>query len=214
MTEIDLMIFDFDGTLVSSVGDIAASVNHTLKTLGIPVLKTEKIIEFVGDGIEKLIERSLSNDYQYKFDEAIEIFRAHYAGHCLDRTTLYPGVLEALNHFQHKKKLIVTNKHYIFTLRMAEELKIVKYFDDIVGADSAPYQKPDPRLLPPLLKRYNAENDRTVVIGDGVNDIVLTKNTGVLSCAFLNGLGNRDVLLSLKPDFFYEDILELKEMFY
>ncbi|GAI75088.1 unnamed protein product, partial [marine sediment metagenome] len=106
-----------------------------------------------------------------------------------------------------------TNKRYIFTLKMAKKLGIAGYFDEIIGAESTPYKKPDSRLLHPLLKKFRAGNDRTVVIGDGVNDIMLAKNAGVLSCAFLDGLGSMDVLLSLKPDFLCEDIIELKELF-
>lgn len=213
MTEIDLMIFDFDGTLVSSGEDLATSVNYTLETLGIPTLETEKIIGFVGDGTGKLIERSLGSNFNDRFDEAMAIFMPHYSEHMLDTTTLYPGVLEVLKHFQYKKKLILTNKHYSFTLRMAEELKIADYFDDIIGADSTPHKKPDSRLIPPLLKRFRAGQDRTVIIGDGINDIILAKNAEVLSCAFLSGLDSRDDLLSLKPDFSCEDMLELKELF-
>lgn len=213
MTEIDLMIFDFDGTLVSSGSDIAASVNHTLTTLGIPVLKKEKIIEFVGDGVEKLIGRSLGDEDKGRFDEAIEIFMSYYSKHMLDTTELYPGALSALSHFQDKKKIILTNKRHIFTSRIAERLKIADYFDEIIGAGNTQYKKPDPRLLPPILKRFKTTPDHAVVIGDGINDILLARNAGVLSCAFLNGLDSRNTLLSLKPDFSCEDISELKKMF-
>ncbi len=213
MIEIDLMIFDFDGTLVSSGKDLAASVNHTLKAFGIAAMETGKIIGFIGDGARKLIERSLGNGFNDRFDEAMEIFLSHYSEHMMDTTKLYPGVPEVLDHFHYKKKLILTNKHYDFTLRISEELKIADHFDDIIGADSTPYKKPDYRLVPPLLKKYRAKNDRTVVVGDGTNDIMLAKNAGVLSCAFLNGLSSSDHLLSLKPDFSCEDILELNELF-
>lgn len=214
MIEIDLMIFDFDGTLVSSGKDLAASVNHTLKAFGIAEMETGQIIGFIGDGARKLIERSLGDGFSDRFDEAMEIFLSHYSEHMMDTTTLYPGVLEVLDHFHYKKKLILTNKHYDFTLKMSEKLKIADHFDDIIGADSTPHKKPDPHLVPPLLKKYRAKNDRAVVIGDGTNDIMLAKNAGVLSCAILNGLSSSDHLLSLKPDFSCKDILELKDMFF
>ena len=213
MKKIDLMVFDFDGTLVFSGNDLASSVNHTLKQLGVPVSDKKKIIEFVGDGVAKLIERSLGDGYQDRFDEAIDIFKAHYAEHLLDTTTLYPGVQDMLEHFKDRKKLVVTNKLYSYTLKIAEELGITGYFEDIIGLDSASRRKPDPGLLIPLLKKYGAEKTETVVIGDGVNDILLAKNTGTLSCALLNGLGDRDRLLLLDPDYHCEDISELKELF-
>lgn len=213
MKKIELMVFDFDGTLVYSGADLANSVNHALKELGIPVLDKKTVIGFVGDGVAKLIERSLGDRHQDMFDQAMEIFEAHYAEHLLDTTGLYPGVPNLLEHFKDMKKLIVTNKLYRYTLKIAEELGISGYFEDIIGEDSVPCKKPDPGLLIPLLKKYGVENRDTVVIGDGVNDILLAKNTGALSCALLNGLGDRDSLLSLDPDYRCEEISELKGLF-
>ncbi len=213
MKKIELMVFDFDGTLVYSGDDLANSVNHTLKKLGIPVLDRKTIIEFVGDGVARLIKRSLGDNHRDLFDEAMEIFRAHYAEHLLDTTDLYPGVRDILEYFKDREKLIVTNKLYSYTLRIAEELGIDGYFKAIIGADSVSCRKPDPGLLVPLLKEYGVEKRDTVVIGDGINDILLAKNTGTLSCALLNGLGDRDRLLSLDPDYHCEDISELKELF-
>ena len=213
MKQIDLMVFDFDGTLVNSGGDIAASVNHTLKMLGIPQKEPAAIINFVGDGVQKLIEKSLGPDFRHKMQEAMEIFAAHYALHMLDTTCLYDNVIEILHHFREKKKIIITNKRKYFTLEMAKSFCLTEYFDEIIGADSTPYKKPDPRLLQPILERYGATNDKTIVIGDGINDILLAKNTGVLSCALLNGLTERGILLSLNPDFTCESIAGLKELF-
>jgi phosphoglycolate phosphatase len=213
IVKIDLMIFDFDGTLINSGSDLVTAVNHTLKTLGIPVLKKEKIREFVGDGVRKLVERSLGDASHDKFDEALDLFMSYYDEHLLDTTGLCPGVVETLDYFKMKKKVIVTNKLYSFTLKIAKRLKITQYFDDILGADSSPYKKPDSRVIRPLMKKYNVDDKHTVVIGDGNNDVLVAKNAGVLSCAMLNGLGNKDELLQLKPDYFCENIKELKNLF-
>jgi len=213
MRKIGLMVFDFDGTLVYSGDDLAASVNHTLRKLGIPVLDKKKIIGFIGDGVVKLIERSLGDEHRGRFDEAMELFRAHYAQHLLDTTALCPGVLDVLEHFRGTKKVIITNKLYGYTLRIAEALGIDGYFEEVIGMDSLSLRKPDRELLIPLLERYGVGKADTVVIGDGINDILLAKNTGTVSCALLNGLGDRDRLLSLRPDYCCEDIAEMKELF-
>jgi len=213
MRKIGLMVFDFDGTLVYSGEDLANSVNHTLRELGIPVLDTEKLIGFIGDGVVKLIERSLGDEHLGRFDEAMKLFRAHYAEHLLDTTILYPGVLGVLEHFRDTKKLIITNKVYDYTLRIAEALGIAGHFEEIIGQDSSSIMKPERELLIPLLEKYGVEKTETVVIGDGINDILLAKNTGTVSCALLNGLGDRARLLSLRPDYCCEDITQLKELF-
>ncbi|MDO9515194.1 MAG: HAD-IA family hydrolase [Syntrophales bacterium] len=213
MRKIELMVFDFDGTLVYSGDDLTNAVNHTLRKLGIPVLDKKKIIGFVGDGVVKLIERSLGEEYRGRFDEAMGLFRAHYAEHLLDTTALYPGVSDVLEHFRDTKKLIITNKVYDYTLRILEALGIAGYFEEVIGVDSFPTMKPDRELLIPLLERYGVGKTDTVVIGDGINDILLARNAGTLSCALLNGLGDRERLLSLGPDDCCEDIAELKELF-
>jgi phosphoglycolate phosphatase len=213
MKSVDLMVFDFDGTLVSSGGDLCASVNHTLEALGIPKKDHETIVRFIGDGVQKLIEKSLGIDSCHRFDEAMEIFSCHYADHMLDTTCLYDSVIDVLRYFNEKRKVIITNKRKHFTLEMAKYLGLTEYFEEIIGADSTPYKKPDARLLQPLIERYNASPDKTIVIGDGINDILLARNSGVLSCALLNGLTERGTLLSLEPDFSCEPISELMKLF-
>ena len=213
MKHIELMTFDLDGTLVNSGGDIVASVNYALKSLDIPTKSHEEILTFVGDGVNKMIERALGKDFQRSFDRAMDIFSDYYARHMLDTTCLCDSVIEVLNHFRDKRKVIITNKRRYFTLKMTDALGISKYFEEIIGADSTAYIKPDPRLFIPLLERVHAVYDDTVVIGDGVNDIMLAKNTGVLSCALLNGLTRRDILFALDPDYACEGLRELIEIF-
>ena len=213
MKSIDLMVFDFDGTLVNSGADIAASVNHTLQMLGLPEKHPETIMHFIGDGVQKLIEKALGPDSVDRFHEAMDIFASHYAEHMLDETCLYESVMNVLHHFQTKRKVIVTNKRIRFTAEIAKAFGLVGHFDDMIGADSTLYRKPDARLLYPLMARYNAAPDKTVVIGDGVNDILLARHAGALSCALLNGLTQREDLLSLNPDFTCENLSELKDLF-
>ena len=143
----------------------------------------------------------------------MEIFSDYYARHMLDTTCLCDYVIEVLDHFHEKKKFIITNKRKYFTVKMTDALGISKYFEEIIGADSTAYKKPDPRLFIPLLERVNAVYNDTVMIGDGINDIMLAKNTGVLSCALLNGLTRRDILLGLEPDYACEGLRELIKIF-
>jgi phosphoglycolate phosphatase len=214
MKSVDLMIFDLDGTLVTSGPDIAASVNYSLQIMGLPVIEDRLILEFIGDGVKKLIERSLGPALHDRFEEALTIFSQHYQEHMLDTTTLYPGVLEALQHFYKKNKVILTNKRHHFAVGLSDALQLTPVFDEIIGADSTSYIKPDARLADVIMRRFQAHPDRTVVIGDGVNDILLAKNAGLLSCAFLNGLTGRETLLNLKPDDSCEHLFEITELFY
>lgn len=207
--EAELLIFDLDGTLVSSGRDIAASVNATLRQLGLPERPVTEILRFVGDGVRVLIERSLGGLDSGRFDEALEYFGTHYREHMLDTTRPYPGIEEALRHFAGKRKVILTNKRHSFALPIAEALGLTGHFDEVIGADSTPFIKPDPRLLDLVTRRFGVSPGRTAVIGDGVNDVLLAQNGGALSCAYLKGLTPREKLLALRPDRTYEDPAEL-----
>jgi phosphoglycolate phosphatase len=107
----------------------------------------------------------------------------------------------------------LTNKSYNFTLMIARELKIEKCFAEIVGVDSTPFPKPDRRVIEYLLKKYGPLREKTLIIGDGINDILAAKNSGILSCAYLNGFGNRNDLLNLKADYYCENLLEINSLF-
>lgn len=213
MREVDLIIFDFDGTLVSTGSDLIAAVNYTLKQLGFVPRQDDEIISFVGDGVKELIDRSLGNDHLALYPEAIKIFSSYYGEHFLDKTVLYPGAQEILEHFQQKKKVILTNKRHHFTLAISRGLGIEKYFVEIIGDGSFPYRKPDKRLVDYLLSKYNLEKEKVVIIGDGINDIKLAKNSGIVSCAFLNGLGKPVDLLAASADYYCENLSELSSLF-
>jgi len=211
-TYVELMIFDFDGTLVQTGEDIANSVNFTLHTLNLPAIDKQQILTFIGDGVVKLIERAIGDVEESYRDQAMAIFTDHYDRHMLDHAELYPGAYDMLRYFAGKRKIILTNKRFKFTEKMASELKISSFFEEIIGADTTPYFKPNPQLVESILKRFPVDKKSTVIIGDGVNDILLAKNAGIISCAFMNGLGMRDELLALKPDIVFERFEELKDL--
>ncbi|MDD5169965.1 MAG: HAD-IA family hydrolase [Syntrophales bacterium] len=213
MKAVDLLIFDLDGTLAATGDDLVNSVNHALKMMGYDVLAPERIISFVGDGIHKLMERCLGRDHEDVIDEAIRLFNNYYSEHILDHTVLYPGVVACLEHFHNKKKIVISNKSQSFVEVIVEKLGIKYYFNCVIGGDTYPYQKPDLRLVTTLLAEFGTEAERTVVIGDGVNDIMLAKNAGVSSCSFLGGLTKREILLALRPDFVCENMEELSSLF-
>ena len=213
MKKIDLMIFDLDGTLVSSGTDLAVAVNYTLKELGLPPRTEKEIIGFVGDGVRKLIEKSLGDLRERLVDNALKIFTDYYNDHLLDNTNLYPGVLDVLTNFADKTKIILTNKHYEFTLKISIALELEKHFHEIIGVDTLPYQKPDGRLIDYLLHKYEVKKDKAVMIGDGINDIYVAKNAGIISVAYLNGLGLKDDLLAADADYYCESLLELNSLF-
>lgn len=213
MIKVEFLIFDLDGTLAATGHDLVTAVNYTLKTLGLATLDHERILSFVGDGVQELIKRSIGGENQESNAQAMKIFLEYYGDHLLDQTVLYPGVMECLDYFRGKRKVVISNKRQDFTVKIVQALGIGPFFEDIVGGDAMPYKKPDPRLVEPYLQCFRISREQTVIIGDGPNDILLAKNAGVWSCACLNGLVARDSLLKLQPDYICENLLEIRELF-
>lgn len=208
------MLFDFDGTLVDTGEDLAAAVNYTLDRLNLPSRTAQQIIGFVGDGVRQLLAGALGTTASDKIDTAVAIFTEYYTDHLLDKSRLYPHVKETLTHFSNKKKVVLTNKRVQFAQRIADGLGISTYFAEIIGADSTPYLKPDARVIDEVLRRYPYLRSKTVMIGDGKNDIDVARNAGIFCCVFLNGLGNKEELLKKNPEYIFEDIKDIESIFY
>ena len=97
-----LFLFDLDGTLIDSKNDIAAAVNLSLERLGLPRLPEARVSQFVGDGVQKLIQRALREAMgteapEDQIGKGVELFLEEYGNHLLDSTRLYPGVREGLD---------------------------------------------------------------------------------------------------------------------
>ncbi|MCX7983045.1 MAG: HAD-IA family hydrolase [Syntrophales bacterium] len=210
--EIDLFFFDLDGTIAETGRDLSRSVNFMRRRLGMPELPEEKVKEFVGDGVRELIIRALEGRREL-LDEALAIFLDHYREHLLDSTFIYPGVEECLSHFREKLKIVLSNKRQEFVEQILRHFRLDGYFIEIVGGDRYPHMKPDPELVRPILNKYRVEPQRAVMVGDGKNDILLAQRVGMISCAFLNGLGRPELLKSLKADYYCNTLKELKHFF-
>ena len=211
-TPVDLLIFDFDGTLIESKWDIATAVNLTLSELGLPLRSQEEIFGFVGDGVKRLLRLSVGEENLVRYEEALKIFRGHYLAHCLDRTCFYPGVEAVLAHFAGKHKAVATNKSLEYTTKILQGLG-PHHFAYVVGGDNGFGLKPEPGMLLKVMEALNVSKDRTVLVGDSTNDINGGHNAGIKVCAVGYGMGNREKMAACKPDWFIEKPEELIELF-
>ena len=106
-------IFDLDGTLLDTLGDLAASVNYALRTCDMPEHSIEDVRRFVGNGVRLLMERAVPDGASNpRFDEAFSTFRQHYMAHSLDTTRPYDGIPEMLAALKAKgcHTAVVSNK--------------------------------------------------------------------------------------------------------
>lgn len=196
----DCYIFDLDGTLLDTLGDLAAAVNFSLHTHGMPLHTVDDVRLFVGNGVRKLMERAVPGGTQNPlFEQALDTFRAYYLQHSLDTTRPYPDIPEVLARLkrQGKQLAVVSNKFQTAT----EELCRHFFADTIavaIGENEAAgiRKKPAPDTVIEALRRLGATKDtRAVYVGDSEVDIETARNSGLPCISVLWGFRSRDFLL-------------------
>ena len=211
--EIDLLMFDLDGTLAATGRDLANSVNYIRSVLKLKPLHDGLVYSHVGRGVEHLLRSTLPARNQDRFKEVMELFLKHYEKHLLDTTVLYPHVRETLDYFDGKKKVVVSNKLHRLTVSVLRGLEIEVCFDAVLGGDSVSQKKPDPGALHHVLAEFKVEPGRALIIGDGDADVEAGKRAGVYTCGVTYGLGKREELAAARPDILIDDLRELKNYF-
>ncbi len=214
---VSALIFDLDGTLIDSGLDIALAANFARGHFDLPALDEATAISYVGDGVEKLLTRTLTLDgvapEPEMVAEGLAVFRDHYGRHCLDNTALYPDVLETLMHFQRLPLMIATNKPRVFTEQILAGLHIDGAFRSVVTGDDVAAKKPDPECLTRCLADLDTDPSEVAVVGDSHNDVLAALALGAVSVACTYGLSDLGRLRAASPDLEIDSFSELKDLF-
>ena len=208
----DTYVFDLDGTLLSTLGDLAASCNHALRANGMPERTIDEVRRFVGNGVKKLMERTIPGGLDNPlFEKTFADFRQHYMHHNLDTTCPYPGVMEMLESLRSrgKKVAVVSNKFYAATQALCKH-----FFGDLVdvaiGEREGIRKKPAPDTVNEALAQMNVGKERAVYIGDSDVDIMTANNCGMPCISVLWGFRDYDFLVEHGATIFVTSPLQLK----
>ena len=212
MLDIDLMIFDLDGTLIDSRYDIINAVNYMLKALGLKEKTFDEIVSYIGTGVRDLVAMSIGKADTGFFDKAFKIFRDYYRGHSVDQTRPYPGVIDILEHFKDKIKVIITNRDRDFARLTLSLLDLEKYFMDILGGDDQACAKPMACPVNNITAKFGIDRSRILMIGDMDIDIAAGKSAGVFTCGVIYGIGREEDVIKAGPDFIIKELSELKKI--
>jgi phosphoglycolate phosphatase len=186
-----LLIFDLDGTLADSRADLATGINLMRAHYGLPPLSITTIETYVGDGIRKLVERSLQGA-DVNLEEALALDKTFYAEHMLDQTALYPGVeaglkkLAAVGH----TLAVLSNKLGNPSRTILNHLNVGGLFFRIIGGGDVPNLKPSPDGILALMEEFGACPENTWMIGDHHTDLEVAHNAGVKSGFVTYGIGH------------------------
>jgi len=184
-----IAVFDLDGTLADTAGDLVGTLNVILKQEGLAPLPVSKARDMIGAGARALIQRGfeaagkeLTPAY---LDELFRQFMIHYGENICVQPRLYPGAAEALDRLEQAGFILAvcTNKVEEHSVKLLHELGIGHRFAANCGRDTFPYFKPDPRHLTLTIERAGGSPARAVMIGDSRTDIVTARNAGIPAIA-------------------------------
>jgi phosphoglycolate phosphatase len=198
----DFLIFDLDGTLVDSQKDLASALNLTRKDYCLKPLSVDEVRSYVGNGLKVLVQKAIPEIDENLVLEAVEKLNDHYADCYLDETVPYQGICEMLETLKNAKKAILTNKPERFSRGIVKKMGWDGHFLEIYGGDSMEgIRKPDPRVLFEVMKKIGADPKRTIMIGDGINDVKVAKAGGIASLAVFYGFSDKEAVDSFGADF-------------
>ncbi len=192
---IKLILFDLDGTLVDTVTDIRNALNYALNPYGTKNLSVEQTKKLIGEGINRLIEKSLGKEGIQWRDVAITRFLDYYSKHLIDNSTVYPCVRETLEKLSGYKKAIISNKKEDLSRDLLEKLDLLKHFELIIGSDTASERKPSAVPVIYALAKFNIGPHEAVIVGDSNYDIEAGEKAGVKTIAVTYGYRERRYLL-------------------
>ncbi len=204
-----LIVYDLDGTLVDTLGDIAQAANHMLGELGSPALAAGEIRRYVGSGVQELVQRCLKTDDSARVAQGVTLFRAYYTTHLVDHSRLYLGARAVLDHFRARRQAVITNKPNPHASDILRALGVADYFCEIVGGESAYPKKPDPSALLAIIKNERIPPPDTLLIGDSPIDIETGRNAGVFTVSVTHGFSDEDDIRRAAPDVIVRDFHEL-----
>ena len=206
------VIFDLDGTLVDSYAALTEAVNYARRRHGLHELTPAHIRDFVGDGLERLLERafnatdlpiSVKDDFENRYDEIC----------CAESRVLcdVEATLEEL-HALGIAMAVCTNKPTAFSRKILEFLKLAPYFRAIVGPDLAGARKPEAQHLLHTLASTDVSPADALFVGDMPIDVQAARNSGIEVAVVATGSSSSEQLRASRPDHYldrFSDLLTL-----
>lgn len=229
--------FDLDGTLVDSAPGLTAAVDNALYALELPMAGEERVVTWIGNGADVLIQRALTwarqeratlraaqgkpsvdhDDIPQAEQQAIlrKLFDRYYGEVAEEGSFLFPAVADTLGAL-HAKGLplaLVTNKPTPFVAPILSSLDIAKYFTVVIGGDDVKNKKPHPEPLLMVVEKLGLAPAELLFVGDSRNDIQAAKAAGCCSIGLTYGYNYGEPISLSEPDYIFDQFNELLPAF-
>ena len=199
------ILWDLDGTLLDTLQDLQDGTNYAMDAFGYPRRTLEEVRQFVGNGARNLLIKAAPAEAD--IDAVLAAFHEYYDVHCQDKTSPYPGILEALARLAEKYPMaIVSNKPDVAVKPLCE-----KYFPGLYarGEIAGCPRKPAPDMVYAAMEAIGVE--RCVYVGDSEVDIATAKNAGVPCLSALWGFRDKEILEQAGGAHFCQETAQLAE---
>ncbi len=203
------VLFDLDGTLVDSYAALAEAVNYARREHGLEELGEERIRQFVGDGLDKLLQRAFdSSDVPSTVRTA---FETRYDEICCSESRVLSDVASTLDELSRMgmAMAVCTNKPTNFSVKILDALGLARYFRAIVGPDLAGARKPDARHLLRTLEATHCVPEEALFVGDMPIDVEAAHNSGIDVAVVGTGSSTPEQLRAARADHYLDRFSDL-----
>lgn len=207
--QFDLIVFDWDGTLMDSTSTIVKCIQESARDLGLPVPDKRAASYVIGLGLQDAMEAAMPDIDPKYYPKMVERYRHHYLAKDND-LTLFGGVHAMLSELSHAGYFlaVATGKSRVGLNRAMNAAQLLSVFDATRCADET-FSKPNPAMLQELTRELGQDMKRTVMIGDTTHDLQMARNAGAAAVAVHYGAHTRAELAELKPMFAANSVAEL-----
>ena len=195
----DLVICDFDGTLVDTLPGILATFSATLEEAGFAVPPPAEVLPMIGLPLATMFRRFLPDEpTEELIDQLIAAYRARYHADVAPRTRPFPGVAETLIELRRAglRLAVATSKLVRIVGAGLAASGLAEYFDLVLGNDSVERPKPAPDMVLKILADLRVPPERALVVGDSIHDVEMGRAAGVRTCAVASGVNSRAELVA------------------
>ena len=211
-----LYIFDLDGTLLNTLGDLAEACDHVMRTHSHPTHSYQEYCSFVGNGIRRLVEQALPSDCREAeyIEKCKQEFVTYYSEHIDLKTLPYEGITAILEELQNSgaKIAVASNKFHAGTVKLIRKFFPQISFVALYGNMEGMPLKPDPELIEMIIRKAGVDHAHTTMIGDSAVDINTSHNAGIRGIAVSWGFRSRTELEEAHPDHIVDTVEQLREL--
>lgn len=211
---INTVIFDMDGTLLNTLEDLTDAVNVGLASKNYPARDLEEIRQFVGNGVQVLLEKAVPEDTpEADMKACLAVFKEYYAKHWQDKTKPYDGIRELLAALKERniKTAVISNKYDEAVLQLCRDY-FPGSFDSARGERSGIPRKPAPDGVYSILEELGTAKENAIYVGDSEVDMETAHNAGLTSVGVTWGFRERPLLEAKGADYIIDSPEELLEI--